>query len=211
MNDNPKPLIVFDLGAVLIDWNPRYLYRELLDGDEQAIEYFLNEVCSPAWNIQQDAGRPFAEAIDGLIQQFPEHRELITAYFERWEDMLGGPIEDSVAILQQIKALGFPVAALSNWSAETFPVARRRYSFLNWFDELVISGHERVAKPDPGIYRILLARTGRAAEDCIFIDDSPVNVEAARDLGFTAIHFRSAGQLRQELHSMHQDLKLLFE
>ncbi len=209
MTDINKPLIAFDLGAVLIDWDPRYLYRKLFNGDDEGMEHFLAEVCSPAWNVQQDAGRSFAEAIAVLAKQYPEQRELISAYFERWEEMLGGAIEGSVEILRMVKELGFEVAALSNWSAETYPLAHKQFDFLNWFEVMVLSGKEKVVKPDPAIYRILLERTGRQAENCIFIDDSLINVQAARELGIASIHFQSPSQLRKELSSMHPELALL--
>ncbi len=204
-----KPLITFDLGAVLIDWDPRYLYRKLFNGDEATMEWFLSEVCSPAWNVQQDAGRSFTEAITVLAKQYPEQRERIKAFYERWEEMLGGPIEGSVEVLRTVKALGFSVVALSNWSCETFPLAQTQYPFLQWFEDIVLSGEEKVAKPDPKIYKILLKRTGRQAEDCIFIDDSLLNIRAALELGFQTIHFQSSEQMRQELSRLHPDLTVL--
>lgn len=209
MSNITLPLIVFDLGAVLIDWDPRYLYRKLFNGDKEAMEHFLREVCSPAWNIQQDAGRPFAEAIAMLARRYPDQHSLIEAYYLRWEEMLGGPMEGSVDILREVQGLGFQVAALTNWSAETFPLARKRYDFFGCFDEIVVSGEEKVAKPDPKIYNILLKRTGRDAENCIFIDDSLVNINAARGLGFMGIHFQSPYQLRRELCKLHPDLAAL--
>ncbi|MBN1378519.1 MAG: HAD family phosphatase [Gammaproteobacteria bacterium] len=204
-----KALIVFDLGGVLIDWDPRYLYRKLFSGDDAAMEHFLTEICSPAWNVQQDAGRPLAVATEELVSRYPQQRELIKAFYGRWEEMLGGAIEASVAILQEVKNLGFPVVALSNWSAETFSLARKRYDFLNWFDDLVISGIEKVAKPDPEIYQILLKRTGRNAENCIFIDDSLMNISAAKGLGFVTIHYQSPDQLREELSLLCPGLAVL--
>jgi 2-haloacid dehalogenase len=208
MNDTTKPLIVFDLGGVLIDWDPRYLYRKLFN-DDAAMETFLAQVCSPAWNVRQDAGRPLSVATEMLVAQYPQQRELINAFYGRWEEMLGGAINGSVDILQQVKKLGFQVAALTNWSAETFPLAQMRYAFLEWFDDLIVSGKEKVAKPDAEIYRILLQRTGRGATDCVFIDDSMMNIDAARQLGFVTIHFQSPQQLRQQLSLLHPDLAVL--
>jgi 2-haloacid dehalogenase len=198
---NRKPAVVFDLGGVLVDWNPRYLYRKLIE-DEAAVERFLAEVCTPEWNLKQDAGRPFAEAVEELIVQYPDQHELIRAYHLRWEETVGGPIEGTVEILAELKRAGYTVAALSNWSAETFPVARRRFDFLNWFDVTVISGEVKMVKPDPRIFELLLERLGRRAEECVYIDDVEANVRAARELGFRAIHFTSPDRLREELKRM---------
>lgn len=201
---NAKPAVVFDLGGVLVDWNPRYLYRKLIE-DEAAVEKFLAEVCTPEWNLRQDAGRPFAEAVEELIVQYPDQQELIRAYHLRWEETIGGPIAGTVEILAELRRAGYTVAALSNWSAETFPVARRRFDFLNWFDMAVISGEVKMIKPDPRIFELLLERLGRRAGECVYIDDVEANVEAARRLGFRAVHFQSSEQLRDEL----QRLKIL--
>ena len=209
MNDTIKPLIAFDLGGVLIDWDPRYLYRKLFSGDDAAMERFLVEICSPAWNVQQDAGRPLAVATEELVLRYPRQEELIKAFYARWEEMLGGAIEASVEILREVKNLGFPVVALSNWSMETFPLARKHYNFLTWFDDMVISGEEKVAKPDPEIYRILLRRTAREAKDCIFIDDSLMNIDAAESLGFVTIHYQSPDQLREKLSLLYPSLAVL--
>lgn len=208
MHETNRPLVAFDLGGVLIDWDPRYLYRKLFT-DEAEMETFLAEVCSPAWNMQQDAGRPLAVATETLYAQYPQYRELIAAFYGRWEEMLAGAVEDSVEILRRVKELGFQAAALTNWSAETFPVARRHYAFLDWFADIIVSGEEKVAKPDAEIYRIFLERTGRVANECIFIDDSLRNVKAAKRLGFKTIHFQSPAQLRRQLSQMHPGLAAL--
>lgn len=192
------PVIIFDLGAVLIDWDPRHLYRKLTD-DEAAIEKFLSEVTTAEWNAQQDAGRSWDEGVAILTAEYPEHAEWIAAYRDRWAEMLNGPIPGSVEILRTLKARGCEVHALTNWSAETFPIARARYDFLDWFEEIVVSGHEGVMKPDHRLYRILLDRIGHSAAECIFIDDSAKNVAAAAELGFDTIHFISPEQLAREL------------
>lgn len=197
--------VVFDLGGVLIDWDPRHLYRTLFDDDEIAMERFLTEVCSPAWNVQQDAGRSWSEAVETLTYRHPGHRELIAAYDERWSEMLGGAIEGTVEILDELRASGVRVAALSNWSAEKFPVARSRFEFLDWFEAIVISGEVGVSKPDERIYRHLLGRMGLDPGSTVFIDDSAANVAAAAELGMTALRFRDPPTLRAEL----QDLGLL--
>lgn len=191
--------VIFDLGGVLIDWNPRYLYRKLMSSEAE-IDHFLSHICSAAWNAQQDAGRPFHEAIAQLQRQHPPHAELIAAYFQRWEEMLGGAMEQSVEILRQVKNTGKPVYALTNWSRETFPRARELFGFLRAFDGIVVSGEEGVAKPDARLFHILLARYQIEARTAIYIDDSAANIATARSLGLHAIHFRDAGQLRNELN-----------
>ncbi|MGI9506116.1 MAG: HAD family hydrolase [Geminicoccaceae bacterium] len=193
-----KPVIIFDLGAVLIDWNPRHLYRKLFD-DEAAMEVFLRDVCSPGWNAEQDGGRTWQEAVDLLTAQHPEHRELITAYRERWDEMLKGPIDGSVQILERLDGQGYELHALTNWSAETFPVARERYGFLEYFRTILVSGEERMKKPDPAIFELMLARIGHPAERCLFIDDSDKNIAAAAGLGFDCVHFKSPQQLHAAL------------
>jgi 2-haloacid dehalogenase len=194
----PQPMIVFDLGGVLIDWNPRHLYRKLFD-EEGAMERFLSEVCNHDWNLCQDAGRPFAEAVAELAERHPEERPLIEAYWHRWAEMIAGPIDSSVEVLAELRQAGLELHALTNWSAETFGVARERFAFLTWFRSIVVSGEIGLIKPDPRIFELLLERTGRMAKDCIYIDDSEVNVAAARRLGFDAIRFQSGGELRAEL------------
>ncbi len=197
MTANDK-VIVFDLGGVLIDWDPRYLYRKLFD-DEPAMDRFLAEVTTNEWNAQQDAGRRWEDAVALLSAQHPRQAGLISAYWERWEEMLAGPIPGSVEILAELHDTGTELHALTNWSSQTFPIARERYDFLDWFGQIVVSGEERVSKPDPRIYEILLERIDRSASDCVYIDDAPRNVATAADLGFTAIHFANPDQLRRDL------------
>jgi 2-haloacid dehalogenase len=190
--------IVFDLGGVLIDWNPRHLYRKLID-DESHMEWFLREVCHQRWNEQQDGGRSTAEATEEKIAEFPEYADLIRAFYGRWEEMIGGAFEDTVAILHALGDTGRPLYALSNWSAELFPIARRRFDFLARFRAIVLSGEEGVIKPEPEIFHRLFTRHGLAPHDSLFIDDVAANVLSARRLGMQAIHYRSAAQLRAEL------------
>ena len=189
---------MFDLGGVLIDWNPRYLYRKLL-ASEAEVEAFLAEVCTQAWNECQDAGRTCAEATAELVARFPEREALIRAYYERWDEMLGGAIDGTVAIVDELAAGGVPLYALSNWSAETFHHARGRFSVLDRFRGIVVSGEEKVIKPDERIFRVLFERHGVAPDRSIFIDDVERNVAAARALGMTGIRFESPAQLRAEL------------
>ncbi len=193
--------VVFDLGGVLIDWNPRYLYGGLFGGDSEAMEAFLGEVCTPEWNSRLDAGRPWDEAVAELAARHPDARDLIVAYHERWDEMLGGPIEGMVEILRELRAGAIPLYALSNWSAEKFPIAKARYPFLAWFRDIVISGDVGTIKPDPAMFRTLVERDGMDPATTVYVDDSGPNVAAAAALGFAAIRFVGAGPLRRELAS----------
>lgn len=195
----PIEAIIFDLGGVLVDWNPRYLYRKLLNGDEDAVGRFLSEICTAEWNIRLDAGRSIDEGIAELAARHPEQELLIRAWKDRWEEMLRGPIEETVATLEELYERGLALYALTNWSAETFPIARRRFPFFARFRDIVVSGEEGVAKPDPAIFQILLRRAGLVAQRSVFVDDSPVNVAAAERLGFHAIRFTTADHLRKRL------------
>ena len=196
----PVKAVVFDLGGVLIDWDPRYLYRKLLD-DEAAVEEFLATVCTPEWNAEQDRGRPFAEGVAELVERHPVHAAAITAYHERWPEMLGGAVGGTVEVLAELRAAGVPVYALTNWSAETFGIARERFEFLEWFDGVLVSGEERMIKPDPAIFRLLLDRFGLDPGATFYVDDSPANVAAADRLGFDAVRFTSPAQLRRDLEA----------
>jgi 2-haloacid dehalogenase len=194
--------VVFDLGGVLIDWNPRYLYRRLFGDDVNGMEQFLAEVCTPAWNERQDAGRPWDAAIAEATASHPQHADLIRAYHQRWEEMLGGTLTDSVMILDELRGAGVRLYALTNWSQYTFPYALARYPFLQWFEDIVVSGREGVVKPQPAIFRLLMSRSGIEASRSVFIDDALKNVEAASLMGFRTIHFRNARQLRRDLASL---------
>jgi len=191
--------VVFDLGGVLIDWDPRYLYRSLFAGDEAAMELFLATVCTAEWNRAQDAGRPWADAVETLAAAHPDQRDLIRAYWERWPETLGDAIGPTVELLSALREARVPLFALSNWSAETFPTARPRYPFLEWFDGIVISGEVGATKPDPRAYEALLARHDLDPATLAFVDDVPANVVAARQLGMRGILFTDAGALRADL------------
>ncbi len=194
--------IIFDLGGVLINWEPRNLFRKIFD-DEKEMEYFLTNICTPDWNEQQDAGRSTAEAAAILIPQFPKYKEQIEAFYGRWEEMLGGPIEETVELLDTLcENDRYRILALTNWSAETFPVAQRRFDFLKWFEDILVSGEVMLKKPDPRIYQMLIDQHQLTPERCLFIDDSARNVEAARQLGIQVIHFLSPAQLRADLLAM---------
>jgi 2-haloacid dehalogenase len=190
--------VVFDLGGVLIDWDPRHLYRKLL-ADEAAVEEFLATVCTPEWNAEQDRGRPFAEGVAELVERHPEHAANIAAYHERWPEMVTGDIPGTVEVLAELRAAGVPLYALTNWSGETFAITRGRFEFLEWFDGLLVSGEERVTKPDPAIFRLLLERFGLDPAATVFVDDAEANVAAARRLGIDAVRFTGPDDLRREL------------
>lgn len=193
--------IIFDLGAVLIDWDPRYLYRKIFDTEEE-VERFLATVCTFEWNEEQDAGRPLAEATEWLLARHPGYEKAIRAYYGRWKEMLGGDIEESVAILKRLKDSGkYRLYALTNWSAETFPVALEQFAFLHWFDGVVVSGEEKTRKPFPEIYQTLLKRFRVDPSGAFFIDDNIRNVEGARDCGIDAIQFHSPADLEAALKS----------
>jgi len=194
-----RNVVIFDFGGVLVDWNPRYLYSKLFGDDTEGMERFLTEVTTPEWNLQQDAGRSWDEAVRVLTEKHPDHAELIAAYQHRWEETLKGPIDDSLHILRELKEAGHPLYGLTNWSNETFPIARERYDFFDWFDGIVVSGAEGAIKPDPQLYRTLLERYDIDPARAVFIDDNKTNVEAAEALGIHGIHFHTPAQLRAEL------------
>jgi 2-haloacid dehalogenase len=194
-----RSIAVFDLGGVLIDWNPRYLYRKLFHGDDAAMEHFLTTVCTPSWNSQQDAGRSFSEACASLKLDHPSHAALIDASIERQEEMVLGPIHGTVEILGELRAAGVPLYALSNWSAETFPVSLRRFEFLRWFQGILLSGEVRLLKPDPRIFQLLLDNHAVDPAHTVYIDDLKPNVEAAVALGMHGILFTDPIALRHEL------------
>jgi 2-haloacid dehalogenase len=190
--------VVFDLGGVLIDWNPRYLYRSIFP-DEAEMERFLAEVTTQEWNALQDAGRPWDEAIAELTARFPAQAEAIAAYRSRWQEMLGEPFQGTVAILDELRRDDVRVLALSNWSSETFGIARPRYPFLEWFEAVLISGDVGMAKPDPRIFHLLIDRFRLDPPTTVYVDDSPANVAAADALGMVGLRFRDAETLRVDL------------
>ncbi|HLZ85930.1 MAG TPA: HAD family phosphatase [Puia sp.] len=194
--------LVFDLGGVLIDWNPEYLYNKIIP-DEKERRWFLSTICTPDWNEQQDAGRSLQEATDLLVTKYPEHEKAIRAYYGRWKEMLGGPIHETVEIFRELKTRGrLKLYALTNWSAETFPVALELYDFLHWFDGRLVSGEEKVRKPFPEIYKLLMDRFAIDPQHAIYVDDNIRNVLPARELGFVGIHFRTPALFREELKKL---------
>jgi 2-haloacid dehalogenase len=188
--------VVFDLGGVLLDWNPRYLYRKLFDGNDAAMERFLADVCTMEWHHAHDLGVPPEQTVPPLAAEHPEHEEMIWAWVQRSEEMLGGPIEGTVEILRELTSQSVPCYALTNMETWTYPPRAERYEFLRWFDGTVVSGFEGVAKPDPRVFELLLDRFGLEPASTVFIDDSAANVEAARRAGLQAVQFESPEHLR---------------
>lgn len=194
--------IVFDLGGVLVDWNPDYVFRTIFE-DEEKMSWFYNNICTPDWNEEQDAGRSLKEATEELVTKFPDHEQNIRAYYGRWEEMLGGPIQGTVEILRELKDNNnVKLYALTNWSHETFPVALARYDFLHWFDGRLVSGEEKTRKPFLKIYELLIDRFNIDPSTAIYIDDNARNLEPANQIGFHTIHFKSPEQLRSELSQL---------
>ncbi len=197
----PIQAIIFDLGGVLLDWDPRHLYRRYFDAPDE-MEAFLKEVDFAKWNALQDAGRPFAEGVAELSKRFPHRAELIRAYHQQWEQSVAGPIDGSVQILNELKRARYPMFALSNWSSETFPIAQRKYDFLRLFDDILISGNVRLIKPNPRIFALMQEQAGYPAPRSVLIDDSAANVAAAEAAGFCAVLFRGPEALERELMAL---------
>jgi 2-haloacid dehalogenase len=195
----PVTTVIFDLGGVLINWEPRYVYRNVFDSQEK-LDWFFENVCTLDWNEQQDAGYPIAKAVEEKVAEFPEWEKEIRIYYDRWTEMLRGPIDGTVEVFRQLKANpDLKFYALTNWSAELFPIALERYDFLHWFDGRVVSGEEMTRKPFADIYLKLLDRYTVDAAEAIFIDDNFRNIKAAEELGIPSIHFQSPEQLRESL------------
>jgi 2-haloacid dehalogenase len=198
----PINTIIFDLGGVLIDWNPRHLYRKIFKTEEE-IEWFLKNICTNEWNEQQDAGRSFAEATEELLAKFPEHEQPIRAWYGRWQETINGSIEGTVDILRAIRdSKKFKLYALTNWSAESFPWALDNFEFLHWFEGIAVSGVEKTRKPFPEFYHLLLNRYQIDPAKSIFIDDSHRNVLGGEAVGIKGIHFQSPEQLKIELQKV---------
>ena len=193
--------IVFDFGGVLIDWNPRYLYRSYFAGDEERMEWFLQNVCTYPWNIQMDGGKPFAEGVAELTAQHPEWAEAIGVYHTRWAEMIGGEVEGTASLIKRLKAAGYRVFGLTNWSMETYPLIRDNYEVFSLFEGVVVSGEEHLLKPDEKIYRCLLERYSLEAAESVFLDDNADNVAGAEAVGMEALRFVDAQQAEAELKS----------
>lgn len=193
--------IIFDLGGVLIDWNPDKVFIKVFEGDKKNMEHFYSEICTQDWNENQDAGYPIAQATEERVALFPEFEKEIRMYYDRWDEMLGDQIQGTVDILEKFSnSPQYKVVALTNWSHETFPKALKKFEFLQWFEGILVSGIEKMRKPFPEIYKLTLNRFELVAEESLFIDDNKRNVEAARALGIHSIQFQSPEQLAHELN-----------
>lgn len=193
--------IVFDFGGVLLDWNPRYLYREYFR-DETEMEFFLSNVCTPSWNQSLDAGRPFREAVEELRAEWPQYGEAILIYWKEWPRMVRGQFPESAELLHELKGKGYRIYGLTNWSSETLELMLPKYDFFRELDGMVVSGEEKVLKPSPRIYEILLARYGLQAGETVFLDDNPANAGGAEAVGIHGILFDNVDSVRQRLAAL---------
>lgn len=196
--------VIFDLGNVLVKWDPANLYKKIFSNEAER-SHFLRNICSMEWHTLQDGGRSPQEGTAELVKQFPEHETAIRAFYDRWEEMFDGAIEGSVAILKAVKEAGYKVYALSNWNADLFQRTLPDFPFLNWFDGKIISSEENMKKPDEPIYQLLFERFSINPESAVFIDDNADNVATAKRLGLHGILFTSPEDLRNAL----QTLKIL--
>ncbi|MDD2474847.1 MAG: HAD family phosphatase [Dysgonamonadaceae bacterium] len=192
--------IIFDFGGVLVDWNPAYLYRNEFESESE-MNYFLENICTPEWNIKQDEGRTLAEATETLQKEYPEYKEMIGLFYGRWEEMLKGDIKENVSVLKKLKEK-YPLYGLTNWSSELIDIAYKRFDFFKLFDGIVVSGDEKLIKPDPKLYDVLLSRFDIQANESLFIDDNEQNIVTARKMGFHTIHFIEGVDLENEIKKM---------
>ncbi|MDO7615977.1 MAG: HAD family hydrolase [Flavobacteriales bacterium] len=192
--------VIFDLGGVLIDWNPDKVYKDVFNNDSEKMIHFYTKICTQDWNENQDAGYPMAKATEERVALFPEYEKEIRMFYGRWDDMLGDQIQGTVDILKELSDdPNYKVVALTNWSHETFPKAIAKFSFLQWFEGILVSGEEKTRKPFPEIYELTLSKFNLKAGESLFIDDNLRNIEAARKFGIHSIHFQSPEQLNKEL------------
>jgi 2-haloacid dehalogenase len=202
MHVTPIHAIIFDFGGVLINWDPRKLFGKYFANDMQAIDRFLSEISFPAWNLSQDKGYPFAQAVLDLSMQFPQYAHLIQAYDKEWEQSITGTIPGTVAILHKLKATDCHLYGLTNWSAEKFDIVRHQYKVFNLFEYILVSGEVKLIKPDPAIFNLFLQNVHHQAEECLLVDDSAANIAAARQMGFATHHFTSPALLELELQKI---------
>ena len=194
--------IIFDFGGVVMDWNPRYFFKDYFKDDEK-MEYFLKNIATDEWNIEQDRGRSLAEGTNFQIEKHPDWEKEIRAYYPNWTMMLKSDIPENVEILRKLEHSNYELFGLTNWSAETFPFALENYDFFKIFkDKIVVSGAEKMIKPDPEIWNILLERYQIKAEESVFIDDNFKNIEAAKKLGFICVHIKENTDLQKELRNL---------
>ena len=192
--------IIFDFGGVLIDWNPRYMYRNEFE-ESSAMEHFLEQICTDDWNLQQDKGRSLAEGTRILQEKFPEHAVKIQLFYDQWEKMINGDIPQNVTVLRNLKEK-YKLYGLTNWSAETFTIVFKRFAFFTLFDGIVISGEEKLIKPDKKIFELMLDRYRLEAKNSLFIDDNMKNIQAAKEMGFVTIHVTEKTDLKRELYAL---------
>ena len=197
--------IVFDFGGVLVDWNPRYFYRNIFQTEEE-MEYFLTNVCTPEWNTLTDSEMTFAEAIEMLVPKFPQYEREIRLYWDGWLDMLHAEIPESITFKAMLRAEGYRLYGLTNWSAETMPRAKTKFNFMKGLDGMIVSGEEGIKKPDEKIFRLLLERYNLRPEETVFFDDHIENVIAAREIGIHGIHFKDAAQAERDLNLLVESL-----
>ena len=194
--------IIFDFGGVLMDWNPRYFFKDYFNDDEK-MEFFLKNIADDDWNAEQDRGRSLAEGTEILVAKFPEWETEIRAYYDNWTTMLRADIPENVEVLRKLRHSDYELFGLTNWSAETFPYALENYDFFDIFEgKIVVSGTEKLIKPDPKIWHVLLERYNLKAEESVFIDDNPKNIEVAKSLGFATVHIIEEINLEKELKSL---------
>jgi 2-haloacid dehalogenase len=198
----PIHAIIFDFGNVLIKWDPHRLFNKYFVNDTAAIDRFLAEINFHDWNLSQDKGYPFAQAVADLSERFPHYGYLIRAYDEEWEESIAGLIPETVEILYKLKAAGYRLYGLTNWSAEKFSIVRHKYAFFELFDDILVSGEVKLIKPDPAIFDLLLQRIHRQPVECLLVDDSVQNIETAQKMGFATHHFTSPSLLNVELQQM---------
>ena len=189
---------LFDIGNVLVDWNPRHLLKQLIP-DSSDLDFFLTEVCPQSWNEEQDRGRSWTDGLQEAINRHPDYRETILSYYDRWLETVAGPIQGSVDILRELRSLGYQTYALSNFSRETFELTNAVYPFLDEFDGRLVSGYEGVIKPDPAFFHLAIERFNLTPQDTLFIDDSRPNIDIADKLGFQTHHFEHSDGLRKQL------------
>jgi 2-haloacid dehalogenase len=200
MNSYKIKNIIFDLGGVLIDWNPEYVYLDVFKGNKKKMYWFFKNICTEKWNQNQDAGYSLERATNDLIKLYPKYEYYIKMYYGRWEEMLGGEIDKSVWILNQLIPQ-FKVFALTNWSAETFPVALKKFNFLHSFRDIIVSGKEKLIKPDPKIFQLAIDRFKIKANETIYIDDNINNVISAKKTDFITHHFKNPEKLILDLNN----------
>jgi len=197
--------IIFDFGGVLIDWNPLYLYKDVFR-DKLELDFFLNEVCNHKWNEKQDAGRPFKDGIAELVIKYPQYSKEIEMFYTHWIDMVGGEIKENTSLISELRE-EYLLFGLTNWSAETFPLIYNKYPFFEELDGIIVSGEEKIIKPDPEIYKRLLHKFEIEAEDSLFIDDNQMNIQTAKNMGFHTIHLKQGVNLREEMKKEVYDIK----